>query len=290
MEASFTPESARVALVKWAGEAAWDLDLARISYRVRYCAIAMDAARAADNRLEDEPELDRYVLRFWPAAPEPDRVVRQTSEAAAYWHRVVRDLPPPPPPPTPEEPAEAERRQRLERERHEEERRRAAELRAWGGRLPSERLRGMIGGGSEVASLDRDLAEAIAAADPRTQRSIARWTARRAYAEAGLAGVGWIAPALDALDQGRDLPPPFDDRAQVWATLFADSRVPRTTVTSMTGEPDFSQQAMAVPALFVAVGDEPLRAALDALSVATDAFGRGGYQVLFAELRGVFGR
>jgi hypothetical protein len=92
-----------------------------------------------------------------------------------------------------------------------------------------------------VASLDRDLAEAIAAADPRTQHSIARWTARRAYAEAGLADGGWIAPALDVLDQEWELPPPFDDRDQVWTTLFADSRVPPTTVTSIqTGEPTFS--------------------------------------------------
>jgi hypothetical protein len=297
VEASFTPASARVALVQWAGEDSWDLDLTRTCHRVRYCAIGMDATHAAvtwsEDEPEDEPELDRYLLQFWPAAPEPDRIVRWTGENAAYWHRFASNLPPlppPPPPPTAEELAEAARLRLLEQERHEEERRRAVELRAWGGRLPSERLRGMIGGGSKVATLDRDLAEAIAAAGPRTQRSIARWTARRAYAEAGLADVGWIAPALDALDQGRDLPPPFDDRDQVWTTLFADSRMPRTTVTSIqTGEPDFSQQAMAVPALFVAAQDEPLRAALDALSVATDAFGREGYQVLFAELRRVFG-
>ncbi|MCW2864990.1 MAG: hypothetical protein JWP48_6698 [Actinoallomurus sp.] len=153
VEASFTPESARVALVEWGGGAAWDLDLARISYRVRYCAIGMDAAHAADTRLEDEPELDRYLLQFWPAAPEPDRVVRRTGENAAYWHGVVRDLPPPPPPPTPEEPAEAERQRRREQERQEEDRRRAAELRGWGGRLPGERLRGVIGNARAAARI-----------------------------------------------------------------------------------------------------------------------------------------
>jgi hypothetical protein len=100
VEASFTPTSGRVALVQWGGEAAWDLDLAQTSHRVRYCATGMDAAHAADTRLEDEPMLDRYLLQFWPAAPEPDRVVRRTSETAVYWHGVARDLPPPPPPPT----------------------------------------------------------------------------------------------------------------------------------------------------------------------------------------------
>jgi hypothetical protein len=109
VEASFTPASARVALVQWAAEHSWDLDLTRTCHRVRYCAIGMDAARAADTRSEDEPKLDRYLLQFWPAAPEPDRVVRRTGEDAAYWHGFASDLPPPPRPPTAGEPAEAAR-------------------------------------------------------------------------------------------------------------------------------------------------------------------------------------
>lgn len=286
VEASFTPRSAKVALVEWAGQDAWDLNLEQTCYRVRYCAAGMDAAREADTRLEDEPELDRYLLQFWPAAPEPDRVVRRTGENAAYWHGYAAGLPPPP---TPEELAEAERQRRQEQERQEEERRRALELRAWGGRLPSERLRGMTGNALWMVRTDRDLAEAIAATGPGTQRSIARWTARRAYAEAGLAGLDWVAPALDALDQGRELPPPFDDQSRVWDTLRTDPRVPRTTVTSVQGEPNTSQQAMAVPALFGAARDEPLQAALDALSAAKAAFGRDGHPALFAELRDAFG-
>lgn len=38
VEVSFRPESERTSLVQWAGEAAWDLDLPRTDYRVRYCA------------------------------------------------------------------------------------------------------------------------------------------------------------------------------------------------------------------------------------------------------------
>jgi hypothetical protein len=64
VEASFTPASARVALVQWAGEDSWDLDLTQTCHRVRYCAIGMDAAHATVNRSEDEPELDRYLLQF----------------------------------------------------------------------------------------------------------------------------------------------------------------------------------------------------------------------------------
>src|SRR5262245_56230147 len=67
--ASFRPASLLVALLQWAGEASWVLDLAPIDYRVRYCAFGMDEARAADTRLGDEPQLDRYLLQFWPAEP-----------------------------------------------------------------------------------------------------------------------------------------------------------------------------------------------------------------------------
>ncbi|WP_433733954.1 hypothetical protein ACQP0C_17585 [Nocardia sp. CA-129566] len=76
--------------MQWAGEASWELDLKEIDYRVRYCAQGMDQARQKDTRLDDEPLLDRYLLQFWPALPEPDRVVRQTSEIAASWHDHAR--------------------------------------------------------------------------------------------------------------------------------------------------------------------------------------------------------
>jgi len=287
VEVSFTPHSASVALVQWAGEASWDLDLPESAYRVRYCATGMDAAQSADTRLDDEPMLDRYLLQFWPAAPSPDRVVRRTGELAAYWHGYAAELPPPP---SPEALAEAERRSLLERRRQEEESRRLMELRDWGGRLPSERLRHLSGNGRALAMLDRDLAEAVAAAGPETQRSIARWTARRAYTVAGLTGLDWAAPALNALDGGRDLPPPFDDHDQVWERLFTDPRVPRRTVTSVDGDiPNLSQQAMAVPALFGAAGPDPLDAALETLFAASATFGREGYKSFFGEVRDAFG-
>jgi hypothetical protein len=90
VEVSFRPVSAHSRLVQWAGEAFWELDLKEIDYRVRYCAQGMDQARQKDTRLDGEPLLDRYLLQFWPAPPEPDRVVRQTSEIAASWHDYAR--------------------------------------------------------------------------------------------------------------------------------------------------------------------------------------------------------
>ncbi len=270
VEVSFTPRYGPVALVQWAGEAAWPLDLEPVSYRVRYCARGMDAANAADSRLRGTP-IDHYLLQFWPQSIGPDRVVRQTSAHAAYWHRFAREQPPPLPPRSPLEIAERERQAELERQ----EAARAIEDRlTWGGRRPSERLLHVGGNVFGLAALDRDLVDAIAEDEPDVQRAIARWAARRAYDLAGLSSVAWIAPALAALERGEELPPPFDDQARVWQLLFTDPNVPQTAVSPPGGGPrNASQQAMAVPALWGAAGTDPLRAAIDALYAAAVSSG-----------------
>lgn len=56
------------------------LDVPPGSYQVRYCARGM--AEAADADAGDEP-IDHYLLQLWPST---DRVVRRTTEFAAYWH------------------------------------------------------------------------------------------------------------------------------------------------------------------------------------------------------------
>jgi hypothetical protein len=72
-----------------------------VELRVRFSASGMDAAHRADTRSADEPVVDRYLLQLWPATPggsTADAVLEQTSDMAAYWHRVVRELPPATPP------------------------------------------------------------------------------------------------------------------------------------------------------------------------------------------------
>ena len=84
--------------------------------------------------MDGEPLVDRYLLQSRRRQPHPDRVIKQTSAQAAYWHREARKMPPPP---TPEQRAEMRREQER---RHAEEF--LAELtREWGGTLPSERVR-----------------------------------------------------------------------------------------------------------------------------------------------------
>ncbi|WP_030226755.1 hypothetical protein [Streptomyces sp. NRRL WC-3626] len=227
VEASFRPLSASSSLVQWAGEAAWPLGLEETDYRVRYCAKGMDAGHREDTRLSEEPRLDEYLLQFWPAPPAPDRILRQTSRIAAYWHDHARRQPPPP---TPAERAEAELRARLAEERAAEERRIALEQRQWGGRSPSPALRDVGGNVRGLVAFAPGLVHAIDAAGPEAQRATALLAARLACETAGLTEVGWIAEGLTALIEGRPLPPPFDDTEEMWRTLASDPDVPVRTV------------------------------------------------------------
>lgn len=227
VEVSFRPMSEHTSLVQWAGEAAWDLNLARTDYRVRYCARRMDEGRELDTRVSGEPQADNYLLQFWPGPPRVDRVVRQTSRNAAYWHRLARELPLPP---TPEQRAETERLARQAEERAAEERRLDYERWKWGGRLPSERLRGVGGNVRGLLRFDSDLVHALDTAGSEAQRAVALLAARRACEAAGLMGLPWVTQALTALAEKRPLPPPFDDLDQMWETLRSDPQVPSRSV------------------------------------------------------------
>jgi hypothetical protein len=81
-----------LALVEWGGGAVYPIPLAPGSYRVRYCARGMDLGRDRGTTLEDDDIVDFYSLAFWPAEAAKDRVIKQTSKAAAYWHSYARNL------------------------------------------------------------------------------------------------------------------------------------------------------------------------------------------------------
>ncbi|MGW3208131.1 hypothetical protein [Streptomyces sp. NPDC001135] len=227
VEVSFRPASDSTELVLWGGEGSWDLGLDETDYRVRYCAHGMDAAQHEETRLDGEPPLDRYLLQFWPAPPTPDTLVKQTSGMAAYWHDYARTLPPPP---TPAERAEAERQARLAREKAEREHKLAYERWEWGGRSPSRELSDVAGNVRGLLAFDAALVHTIDAAGPAAQRAVALLAARRACEAAALAELDWIAAGLTAVTEGRPLPPPLDDEAQVWRALDTDPRVPDRTV------------------------------------------------------------
>ncbi|MGZ0149489.1 hypothetical protein ACXJJ3_20665 [Kribbella sp. WER1] len=193
VEASYRPIEA-AQLVSWSGTGAWALELEPgVDYRVRYSAWGMDAGHQGAPPMDGEPPVDRYLLQFWPAPPAPERVVKQTSGQAAYWHQAVRELP------TPAELAE----QKRERARQAEEQRLAERKAAWGGTLPTERLEN-VAYAQQLSALDRQLVDALAETDPQTLRSIARWAARRACEEAGYGGNQRVTAVLDRMDRGAD--------------------------------------------------------------------------------------
>jgi hypothetical protein len=257
---------------------------ASTSYRARYCARGMDAARAQDTRLDGDPVTDRYLLALWPAPPAAETIVRQGSELAAYWHGVARSTPPPPPPPTPEEQAAAEAREAAERARAAERQARERDLLTWGGTEPSETLRAVGPEAIGLARTDRALAEQLAALDPQTQRQVALWLAGTACERAGAGNLDWDA-ALDALARGRALPAPFDDRSAAWSTLYPPSAVAVTMIQVGTPTPrtTIAPPAAALAAIFAAADDIPAVAAFGALNQAIAALDNPAD--LYADLR-----
>jgi hypothetical protein len=231
-------------------------------------------------------EGDHYLLQFWPAPPAPDRIVKQTSASAAYWHDHAQKQPEPP---TPEEKAEVKRQEVLARERRDAELRLADETRKWGGILPSERLRALGWQAIPVSQVDRELLDAVDRVDPDTQRAVARWSVRQAFGEARLMEVDWLADAVDALDRGDELPEIFREPRQAFERMWHDPQTIHTSVTTMDRRLDnFSQQSMAMPALTAAYGEDSLAAAVDAVRITIDTFGPDQCHRFLAELRAAF--
>ncbi|MFG1611057.1 hypothetical protein [Actinoplanes sp. NPDC049265] len=172
--------------------------------------------------------------------------------------------------------AEAERKRREEQEREP-----AYELREWGGRRPTPRLRelgvhawGMLHDGYG------DLLFAFDALQPAAQRDAARWLARQAFAIAGLDQLGWARDALDALDRGDPLPAPFDTPDTMHAWVAPDAlQVAGVTDAVIDAEPDtpkfgvpVHRPSFALPAVLHAAHPDPLIALVDTFDDAIATF------------------
>lgn len=324
VEVPFLPRKAAVDLVPWGSGTLARLaltpdgrDTGRLPrYRVRYCAAGMDEGHDPYGGFDpdeiDEDDYtyldqrpDRYLLCFWPEGadsspvedpPRADAILRQTSSTAAYRHNWASALPAPP---TLWEQVEAEKLERLAQQRRDEEHRRRDEARRWGGRAPSERLRRVGGNVHGIALVDRDLVDGVAEADDATQRRIAIWAARQAFAFAGIADLDWMAPAWAALARGGPLPAEFTDPSALLtrvlgeqpvlfssATLRPRGQGPADPLRAMLDGP-VSPVAMALPALAAAAQPDPLRAALEALWAAVTAYA-AQRAVFLAEVRRAF--
>ncbi|MEV4342978.1 hypothetical protein AB0J83_00665 [Actinoplanes sp. NPDC049596] len=295
VEVPFALRADTVDLVPWGDASLAELPLTPDVSRVRYCAAGMDQGSDPyggfdPDELEDgdytymEQRPDRYLLAFWPAGTEAGEViVRRTSRSAEYWHGWAAGLPAPP---TLWEQVEAELAERAERERRAEEHRRREEERLWGGRAPGDRLRRVRGNVFGLARVDRDLMDGVAGADEATQRRIAVWAARQAFAYAGIADLDWMAPAWAALERGEPLPPEFADPMALWMRLGSPPiRYSAISVRPSGFQPPdpipevldgaVNRVSMALPALAAAAGPDPLQAALEALWAGVTAYGQG---------------
>lgn len=253
VEVSYHPDDSDVSIAGCLSDTVCTFELAQTSYRVRLSARGMDAGRAADVVMEDEPLLDSYELAFWPADPAPDAIVRQGSEIAAY-----RNL------------------------TQDPEKARAMHVQAvWGDDPPSERLID-VWGAPWLVEHDRDLTEALAAAEPGVQRAVAYWAAQRACREAGVDQLDWIAAGLAALHRDEQLPAPFDEPAAMYARLDADERAPRRTVTAH-GQSGSEQGAQALFTVLHATWGNVLDAAVSTLAAAHGVFGDDRVDVLVRE-------
>jgi hypothetical protein len=95
VEVSFLPASSSTVVLPWGEGPLCDVDLSVTDYRVRYCGRGLDHTPDDELAVLDGGEpFDHYLLQFWPAPPGEDRIVRQTSQSAAYWHDVARRRPP----------------------------------------------------------------------------------------------------------------------------------------------------------------------------------------------------
>ena len=199
-------------------------------HRVRYSALRFDDE---DTRHDHEVALDRYLVQLWPAPMGPDAVLKQTSDAAAYWHDEARGSRKENP--TPRDQAEAELAELDAREAAEREDEHQQSLWRWGGREPSVRLHRLDPGASRLAIQHRDLVDAIESLAPARQRRLALEVARRACAGDRDSPVDW-SPALDALARGRALPAPFDDEEALDAAMFGPRQQVSSEVTIGRGQ------------------------------------------------------
>jgi hypothetical protein len=79
VEVSFRPEMTGQLLQTFQNH--YRFALPRVTdMRVRFCGRDMDTSLGND-------AVDSYMLQFWPAPPQGDNIVRQTSSVAAYHHR-----------------------------------------------------------------------------------------------------------------------------------------------------------------------------------------------------------
>ena len=131
------------------------------------------------------------------------------------------------------------------------------------------------------------LTDQIDGLEPEDQRRVAHWVASRVCELAGPTALDW-GPALEALRQGKELPPPFDDPGEAWERLDEWLQM-RAGVSGGVDVPAARHPASAALAavMIATVDPNPTFAALDAIMQASGAYEDPG--MLITEVRREFG-
>nr|WP_221374799.1 hypothetical protein [Actinoplanes polyasparticus] len=157
------------------------------SYQVRCAAVSEPTSGSS---------AEKILLQFWPAAGT-DRIVRQTGQIAAAWHRDGRTAPW-----TAAELSARVEELRQNRDLDDEE---PEDLPAgW----PHHYLLSSLGwSGQEIGGIDPALAAHLTTAGPETLRRLACWAVEQALTMAEIRDRPEIDEALAAVRRGMDLPP-----------------------------------------------------------------------------------
>lgn len=94
VEVSFVKGEQDIFLCEWAHEEMHQLEIPVGQYRVRYNIKGFDLDYDYENMKEPEndeplPPLpgQTYLIQFWPSAKhDADKIIKQTSKSADYWH------------------------------------------------------------------------------------------------------------------------------------------------------------------------------------------------------------
>ena len=86
VEVSFQRGNTPVSLCEWGNEGTHKLDLPPGSYRVRYYIDGMDKDYENDEDGDAPIPDQRHLIQIWSCVPEQDKIIKHTSETAAYWH------------------------------------------------------------------------------------------------------------------------------------------------------------------------------------------------------------
>jgi hypothetical protein len=187
----------------------WPVPVPAGSHRVRYCARGMQVGWDLETS-DDVVSAERYLLALWPAVSGQERILRQTSEIASYWHGELGTT-------TLDD-------------------------------IGSDRLSSVRVGLSVLKAWDPNVVDALARADDSTHHEVARWAALQTLSVAGMLDSPVLQEVVTNLRNGVPVPPPFDDEITVMRAPTRSFR--RTRVAPVPGlDTEFGQPVRELGAL-----------------------------------------